>query len=60
MSKEKVRNFTEKQIEINRSNAPKNVLKRRLKMSKPKVRQKCNVLTTWQAYDVAPGRKEAN
>ena len=39
MSKTKVRQFTEKQIEINHSNDMKNDMKRRLKMSKPKVRQ---------------------
>ena len=70
MSKTKVRQFTEKQIEINHSND----MKRRLKMSKNKPAlnaentqkkvigrpfQKGNVLTTWQAYDVALGRKEA-
>ncbi|GAI83130.1 unnamed protein product [marine sediment metagenome] len=40
MSNTKVIQFTKKQIEINRSNVPKNVPKRRLKMSKTKVRQK--------------------
>ena len=39
MSNTKVIQFTQKQIEINHSNDMKNDMKRRLKMSKTKVRQ---------------------
>jgi len=39
MTSTKLVQFTEKQIEINHSNDMKNDMKRRLKMSKPKVRQ---------------------